>query len=402
MTTLDLSLNTSASTMSGGIAAVVGVGQRQLFTIGGTWAVGDKATIVFTQNVSGTQTQVGAGYITGIVPAYCFTFNDKLYLLAGSTVYFSSIAQPTVFNDLDAVNNGFVLLTNHYATPENLTAIASFQGRLVFFSRQGVQIWTTPAEPSAWQLNQVFEYIGTRSPLSVKTVGDFEVFFLDETGIRSLRVRDNTLNAFSEDLGSPIDELVQAKLVASSDAQKNAACAVVEPSSKRYWIFIKDTIYVFSNFLSSKITAWSKYLPTYSNGGVQTAFVPEKFVVFQGQVYCRADNSMFRYGGSDNNTYDNAVATAELPYLDAKTPSTRKLAKGLDVAMTGAWTLTAGMDPTSGLLDTIFSDSLPSFDKGHVPYSSQGTHFKLKAITTGATAAKISSLILKYDLGEEE
>jgi hypothetical protein len=167
-------------------------------------------------------------------------------------------------------------------------------------------------------------------------------------------------------------------------------------------LFLKDTIYVFSGFPSSKIAAWSKYLATYNNAGVQTAFVPEKFVVYQGQIYARAGDAMFRYGGTDNNTYDNAVATAELPWLDVKSPSTRKVAKGLDVAMTGAWTLSAGMDPESGTLDTVFSGTTQSFDKGKVPWSSQGTHFKLKAITTGSTAAKLSSLIFKYELGDEE
>jgi len=400
--TLNLPLRSSAVTMNGGIAAVAGIGQRELLTIGGTWAVGDKATLLFTQTISGAQTQVGAGRITGVTPTFCFTFNDKVYLLAGSTVYFSAVAEPTVFNDPDAVDNGYITLTNHYATPESLIAIASFQGRLVFFSRQGVQIWTTPADPASWQLNQVFEFIGTRSPLSVKTAGDFEVFFLDETGVRSLRVRDSTLNAFSEDLGNPIDDLVQAKLVASSEAQKDAACAIVEPSSKRYWLFLKDTIYVFSNFPSSKIAAWSKYLPTYALAGVQTTFTPEKFVVYQGQVYCRAGNSLYRYGGTDNNTYDNAVATVELPWLDAKTPATRKSSKGLNVVMSGAWTLQAGMDPVSGTLNDIFSGTLSSFDKGIVPYTDQGTHFKLKAVTTGSTAAKLASLIYKFELGEEE
>jgi hypothetical protein len=399
---LDLSLNTSATAMSGGRAAGTGVGSRTLLTIGGTWAIGDTISLVFTDSITGTQVQVGAGNITGITPTFCFTFNDKEYLLALATVFFSAIGAPTTFNAPDGVDNGYVVLTNHYATPESLVAIASFQGRSAFFSRQGVQIWTTPADPAAWQLNQVFEFIGTRSPLSVKAVGDFEIFFLDETGIRSLRVRDNTLNAFSEDLGSPIDAIVQAKLVASSDAQKDAACGIVEPSTKRYWLFLKDTIYVFSNFPSSKIAAWSKYLATYNVGGVQTAFVPEKFVVFQGQVYARAGNSIFRYGGTDNNTYDNAVATAELPWLDAKTPSTRKSAKGLDVAMTGAWTLSVGMDPETGTLDQVFSGTTQSFDKGRIPYSSQGSHFKLKAITTGSTAAKLSSLIFKYELGDEE
>ena len=480
---------------SGGVAAVTGVGQRSLFTVaGGPWLIGDRLTLLFTQVESGLQSQFGAGNVTGVQPTFCFTFNDKMYLLAGSTVYFSALGSPTVFNDPNATGGGYVILTNKFATPENLVAMASFQGRLVFLSRQTIQIWTAPADPAAWQLNQIFDSIGTRSPLSVKTKGDLEVFFLDETGIRSLRVRDNTLNAYPEDLGSPIDEIVQAKLAASSDAQKDAACGIFEPASKRYWLFLKDTIYVLSEFPTAKIEAWSKYLPTYDAGATltisggptgtitltapgsvvianavawtvnasgtatalatainlgtgthgytasavgavvtlvppstvhgvsntlivtlsgganivvtvaakQVAFTPTKFVTWKGQVYCRAGNSIFLYGGTDNATYDDCVATMETPWLDAKTPATRKLCKGLDVAMSGAWVLSAGMDPESGTLDQVFSGTTQSFDKGRIPYSSQGTHFKLKAVTAGSTAAKLSSLIFKYDLADEE
>ncbi len=402
MTTLDLPLNTSATPMQGGLAGTSGTGERYLFTIGGTWAVGDKVTILFTNNSVIGQTQVGAGNVTGTVPVFCFTFNNKVYLLVNSVVYFSEVGSPITFNTPDAVGAGYVTLTNHYATPESLVAIATFQGRLVFLSRQTSQIWTTPADPAAWQLNQIFDFIGTRSPLSVKSVGDLEVYFLDATGVRSLRVRDSTLNAYPEDVGSPIDDLVQAKIVASSDAQVVAACGIVEPASKRYWLFLKDTIYVLTNVPTGKILAWSKYTPSYNLNGVQTAFTPEKFVVYQGQVYARAGDNFFRYGGSDNATYDNCVATVELPWLDAKTPATRKVAKGIDISMSGAWVLSAGMDPTSGLLTTVFTGSSPSFDKGKIHYSDQGTHFKLKAVTSGSTAAKLASLIFKYELGDEE
>ncbi len=400
--TLSTKLIADSGSMAGGTAAVAGSGEQHDFTIGGTWAAGDTISLIFTDNYTGLQSLAGAGNITGQVPNFVFTFNDKLYVLAGEKVFFSAVEGPTDFNGLDSVGNGFVQLSNKFIIPENPTAVAAYQGRLVFFSRQGMQIWTTPADPSAWQLNQVLELIGTRSPFSVRSSGDLEVFFLDETGIRSLRAKETTLNAFPEDLGSPIDSLVQAKLVASSDAQKDAACGIVEPTSKRYWLFLKDTIYVFSTFPTSKIAAWSKYLATYSSGGVQTAFTPSRFVVFKGMVYARDTTALYLFGGTDNNTFDNAVATAELPWLDGKTPSTRKSSKGVDILIRNGWTLTAGMDPESGTLVQIFTGTTPSFDKGKIPYSDQGTHFKLKAVTTGSVAAILAALTFKYDLGDEE
>lgn len=399
--TVALSLVTSGVTMSGGATATAGTGERHDLTIGGTWVAGDTISVLLQDSITQTQVLAGAGNITGITPTFAFTFNDKMYLLAGDTVYFSTLGDPTNFNAVDGTGNGFVKMTDHFATPESLVSMASFQGRLVFISRQGLQIWECPADPAAWRLIQIFEFVGSRSRLSPKTAGDFEVFFLDETGVRSLRVRDSTLNAFSEDLGSPIDELVQATLIASSETQKDAACGIVEPSSKRYWVFLKDTLYVFSNFPNSKIAAWSKYSPTYSNGGTQTVFTPEKFVIFKGQVVCRAGDAVYRYGGTDNNTYDNCVASWETPYLDAKTPANIKASKGIDLIASGAWTIAAGMDPVSNILSTILSMTGSTYDQGIVPFSERGTHIKLSGQTTGSTVAKVGALTWLYEGGDE-
>lgn len=399
---LDTQLKTSAVPMSGGLAEVAGVGQLNIFTIGGTWAVGDTVSIIFTESLTGTQVQVGSGRVTGSLVTFCFTYGGKVYLLAGPLVHFSAIELPRVFNDPEAVGNGSVQMTNYYSAPENLVAIAPFQGQLAFFSRSTVQIWSTPADPAEWKQNQVLQNIGTFAPLSVQPLGDLDVFFLTDSGIRNLRAREASLNAFVADVGSPIDQVIQAALATCTATEKAAACGVVEPESGRYWLYLKGNIYVLSYFPASKIVAWSIYKPTYELAGVQTTFVPERFVVFNGQVYCRAGDNLFQYGGSTGQIYDNCVAIAEVPYLDLKKPSTRKMATGFDVAMSGAWTLKAGMDPRTGTLEDVYSASTHSFDAGHVPYSSQGTHVKVRAVSSGSAAAILSELIFKYQAGEEE
>jgi len=382
--------------MSGGAVVYAGIGEQHDFTITGPFVAGDTISVTFIDNLSGLLAQAGAGSVTGTMPTFVFTYGDKVYLLSGPTVYFSALTAPTVYNDPSAVGNGNVTMTNFFSTPEDLQAVTVFQGKLAFFTRSTTQIWSTPADPAAWQQQQVLQNIGTVAPLSVQSLGELDVFFLSDSGVRTLRARETSLNAFVTDVGSPIDSIVQGVLAGLTDAQKAVACGIVEPSSNRYWLFLKDTIYVLSYFPGSKIVAWSTYEATYNNGGVQTAFVPEKFVLFNGQVFCRAGDSLYRYGGTDGNTYDNCVATVELPWLDIKTPGTRKSAEAIDVAMTNSWAISAGMDPVSGILKQVFNGTMPSFDSGRIPYSSQGTHLKLKAVTTGATAAKLSSLLIKY------
>jgi hypothetical protein len=399
-------LVTSCVSLKNGAAEAAGVGKKYRLEVtndgSSNFIVGDHITLDFVHTITALVDEVGFGLVSNINPQYCFTYGDKVYVLSSSTVYFSSSGVPTEWNDPNSRSAGFVDMSNFFRSPETLKAIAPYQGRLAFFSRYTTQIWTVNADPALWVQNQVLQDIGTLAPLSVRALGELDVFFLSDTGIRSLRVRDNTLNAYVDDIGSPVDQIVQSVLLSISASTASAACGIVEPNSGRYWLFLNDTIYVFSNFLGSKIRAWARYNATYSNAGVQTAFVPQKFVVFNGQVYCRDAAALYIYGGSNNNTYDNVVCTVESPWLDLKSPGTMKSALGIDVALDGAWTISLGMDLASGLLQQAYVSSDDSFPTGIQPFSANGTHYKWKAITTGSTTAKLSELIFHYQADQEK
>src|SRR5207245_816069 len=140
--------------------------------------------------------------------------------------------------------------------------------------------------------------------LSVHQRGDVDGLFLDDTGFRSLRTREVTLNAYIDDVGSSIDAIVQTALI-TTDGQP--VCGIVEPTTKNYWCYLSGDIYVLSRHPAGKITAWSIYKAVGDDG---VAFTPEKFVVFNGQVYCRSvEGNLYKYGGDDNNTYDATVVT---------------------------------------------------------------------------------------------
>lgn len=398
-------LTTTVTKMDGGVATVAGVGLDWLFTVAGTWATGEKITLIFTDATTAVQTQVGAGDVTGLVPTFAYTYDDKVYVLAGRTAYFSAIGEPTVWNDLNGIGNGNVTMSNFYATPGDLVAIGHFQGKLAFLGRQTTQLFQVNANPDLWQKTQTFDNVGTFAADSVKSVGDMDLLFLSDTGIRSLRVKDVSANAYVDDVGTPIDAYIQTQMLALSDAAKAAACAIVEPTSNRYWLFLGDKIYVLSMFQSSKVQAWSIYNPTYANViNVQTAFTPTKFVTYNGQVFCRDADAIYAYGGADKNTYDNVVAAFELPWTEVKQPATRKQADGLDAIFTGAWTIEVGMDPQGGALTTVLDDASSDTIKTNqrIPYSDNGTHFKIHAETTGSTAALFSSLILHFQAGDEK
>jgi hypothetical protein len=480
--TTTFTLNTTAQALAGGVAATAGSGGQWTLTVGGVYLPGDQITMELTDAATGVQTQIGAGNVTDILPTFCFTFSNKEYVLAGATFYFSSVAQPTVFNDPTQAGNGFVTLSNYYATSENQAAIAPYQGRLIFASRRLVQIWQVDPDPANYALTQTLPNIGTVAPASVQPVGDMDVYMLADNGVRSVRVRDASNNALIADVGTPIDAILQPLLASLTDAQKAAACGIVDPGSNRYWCYIPNAdgsaglIYVFSYFPSSQIAAWGTYSPTYQaainapaanytagvvtytgltigsryawlpgahevsiTNGVQvltsegafvataptatvtgsgaavtftgalsltTAFVPSKFLIFNGQVWARGkaggNDILVQYGGSTNLVYDNCGVTAVLPYIDGGTPATDKVFKAIDCAFAGTWQVSASTDYTVKKYKLIYQNTAPSFLYKMIPWSATGTHYSLQLVEAGSTSALFSSALVHQKPGNEK
>jgi hypothetical protein len=217
------------------------------------------------------------------------------------------------------------------------------------------------------------------------------------------------------DVGSPVDSIITDSLLNFTDADK--ACSIMEPTNNRYWLYLNGTIYVLSYYPQLKVQAWSTYLPTYDVGGVQTTFVPEKFLIYKGQIYVLAtDGKIFLYGGPTNNQYDGCVCKVELPWLDNKKPYIKKIGERVNVAMGGMWEVQCGLDPraTDPMQIVVpFDNPIPgtpdekkdsTFDDGSYPFTSSGTHFKFFAQTSPQwkQEAKMSSLTLQYTEGENE
>lgn len=263
-----INLNNSATLLGGGSDAANGTGEDWKLTGSGTFTLKDTLTLELTDSLTGLQTQLGAGNITGIAATFCFTYNNKVYLLAGASAYFSAAGDATTFNDPNGPGNSFITMSNFYATQEPLTGIAPYQGKLIFTSRRYTQIWQTDPDPANYALTQVLPNIGTFAGATLQAIGDSDAIMLADNGFRSVRVRDASNNATVADIGTPIDAIVQPLLASLTDAQKAGACGIVEPSSNRYWGYIPlpdgsaGDVYVFSNFPNAGIAAWTTYTPT--------------------------------------------------------------------------------------------------------------------------------------------
>lgn len=398
-------LRPSCTTFANGVDPVAGTGKTIRLTITGNWVAGDRITLLLTDQTTGVSHTIGYGLVTGKVPTFGLTLDQKSYFVAGSSYFFSDFVVPTSFNEPTNPGSGSVDVANYYSTPEDLTALAQYQNGLAVFSTNFIQVWEIAAEPASYAKKQTLQNIGTRAPRSVQSLGYLDVIFLDDSGVRSIRARESNLDAESVDSGSPIDALIQAAIDAGSSVPD--ACAIIEPRSKMYWLYFGGTIYVFSQFRASKITAWSTFTPTYNVGGVQTPIVIEKFCIKDRQVFFRGqDRFLYSYGGANGATYDGVQVTAELPWLDDGSPTTNKMCLGLDASFEGNWKLEFGMDPEIGTLEEVWNwtsstdqNVASTYDKKTITLADrQGTHFKVKATSAASltSRAKLSALHLKY------
>lgn len=412
-------LISTVTSMTTGWNEVAGSGEQWSVVFDGTWRPCDQPQIILTTQ-DGLQTVIGFGDTNSFTPTFLLTFRDKVYAACDTFLAFSAIGEPTQFQDreviagedADAPGNGFIEPGNNFATPENIVALAQYQGKMAIINRNSTQIWAMEPDPANNQQQQILENVGTMAPLSVQSVGTLDVMMLADSGFRSLRARDSSNNAIVLDIGTPVDSPVQTLLATLSEAEKAAACSIVEPRTGRYWCFIpgasgaEGTIYVLSYFPTANIAAWTTYRPTYASSGVQTAFTPKKFVVKDGQVFARTANGLIAYGGSTGEVYDNCGVTVETPWMDAKTPATRKHAKALDAACQGSWVVSVGMDPLSSgpVLNTVYTrnnaTNASSFTLGHIPFRDQGTHFKIKMVENSSAYARFSATAFHYELAE--
>lgn len=415
--------STITATFSNATAATAGYGSwdRIIFSAGSVWTAGKTWTIAGTSSEGSFTFGIGFLGADHTVSNYlsALTFGKRVYLGQKSQFAYSSIVDPSLQNligfNQQSSGAGFQIVQSIQGQQDVVNGLGIFQGRLAVFGRYNIQLWNIGADPASFSLVQTLSNMGTASGFSVNgSLGDLDLLFLDDSGVRSLRTLVTTLNATIFDVGSAVDSLIQQALVS---ATRSAVWSAVEPLSKRYWLAIGQTIYVLSYFPQAKIQAWAQYECKDSNG---TAFTPQWFGIGAGQLFMRGGSAIYVYGdflGMNQNTYvyDSTQVTVTTPWLDHKQPKTRKSSVSIGAAFAGLWTLQAGMQPSTGTLRTVISqgsNSAPSetvdsaLDLAPFPFSDDGTHIQISATTTTpgtfANPVKFSLLEWIYNTAQSE
>lgn len=352
----------------------------------------DGSTNCFYDGAIVADWQATAGQtVSGKAAVSLLTVKSKVYATFSSTLAFSAINAPTDWGGGSGTGEGFITMANQAAGFEDLTALGRYQGYLAVFARRNTQIWYLDSDPLQNAQRQVIPGVGTFAPRSVVNFGDIDVIFLSDTGIRSLKARDASNQAGVSDIGTPIDTEIIAYMRDLTDAQKAAACAIMEPIDGRYLCALGSRVYSFSYFPASKISSWSRYDPGFSI---------EQWVSMDGAVYARSGDTVYTLGGASGQTYDDCQVEVELPYIDARQIATWKKFTGLDVVCSGEWRVYVNTDPNKpavwSLIATIKDSTIATLPKMDINFTGESPMVKLRFVNERAGPASISKIVVHY------
>lgn len=329
------------------------------------------------------------------------TVKEKVYAGAGSLLHMSAVQNPAHWapgGTGTTAGAGFKNISISNSSSYKITGLARYLEKLAVFTPDTVQTWFIDPNPDLVVQTQVLENTGTECPRSVTQFGDSDIFYLDSSGLRSLRARDSSNAAATTDVGVPIDDLLSAKLAVMSQRDKNNIHGLINPADKRFWLIMGTEIFVYSYYPSSKVNAWTRYeISTPEPDGSATLHSVSDALVFDGHVFLRAGNRVFCYGGWGRaQQYDATKAVAWLPMLDANLPTGDKDWTAVDVAATGEWDISVSYDPKyPEVMDPVATVACTTFSHDRVPMKNRSTHVGLRLVSRGGHV-KLSALVIHF------
>lgn len=389
----DGDVTTSTAAFSGGVAAVAAVAQLDTVTIsGGTFDALDLWKIT----LAGVDYQTtGRASATG---TSALVSKSRVYSLAGSLIRYCKINDATDWTDATLSSGaGFINVSNEVEGAEVLVGAAKYNDLIAIFARNSIITYSLMADAQESSIVQPIDNTGTIAPRSLVAYGANDVYYLDETGVRSLRTRDTYNAAYASDVGSAIDPFVQQLLDEVGADVASKACAVIEPRDGRYMLALGRYLLVLSNFPSSKITAWS-----YIDFGA----VISDLVRVGRNIYLRSGDTIYAYGGADGTVYPDAdefPILAEMPFISSKDPAGLKELQGFDMAGVNTWRVQLLPDPENA---EHFSDV--GFIKGTTYHKAankvpgETSHFSLRFTCSAAGYASLSSTAVHHSAGEKQ
>lgn len=401
---------TTSGAMAGGITAVSSQAEINTATLGGTYAKVNRFIITINgtdYSVTGEAANVGT---------FAYKYGEKMYSTGDFELWFSAINSPGnwYFPPQDYDINGNILpglpagsgnidMSIQNGPVEFLTGGAEFNGEMAVFSRRAIRLWDMDANPTLNKFNRTISNTGTIAPKSICPYGGLDLFYLDTVGIRSLQLRAITGQPMAADIGVAIDSNVRDFLKTLDDNQIATACSCIDPVDGRYLLALQNQIFVFSYFPGSKVSAWTVYDLTDEIGA--TGVITDMVVINQ-QLYIRAGDTIYLYGGTNGTTYPNAgeiIGTVQLPFLSGNTPGTMKDYLGYDMGGSGQWDVSMCVNPGNEK-EVVQIGRFTQSTYGNTDNTVQhpAAMVALNLVCNQAGPATISNMVILYNGGEEQ
>jgi hypothetical protein len=201
-----------------------------------------------------------------------------------------------------------------------------------------------------------------------------------------------------------VDDIIVAKLQSLTADERQRVTGLINPVDKRFWLIVKDEVFVFSFYQSAQVSAWTTYELASTVGGEKTSFAVQNAVVWGRRVYLRSGNLIYAYGGTATQlVYDETEADGWIPFLDAGRPTAIKSWTGLDAAVNGLWEIRAATQPTNlDASEVIARVYETTYNLHRVPYGHSSSHLGLRFKSRGDGPAVMSALIIHFEGAEDE
>jgi hypothetical protein len=326
----------------------------------------------------------GAAQVAGSQPLAAATLKGKVHVTDGSLLRFSALDSATDWDDA-LETAGFIDMSSEFSGADSLTALGVYQNNLAVFARRQTFVYFIDPDPAGNRQLQVLNNTGALSPMSVTSVGDLDVFYLSDTGVRSLRARDSSNSASVSDIGTPVDSLVVAAIKSLGDAASALCASIIEPIDGRYLLGMGDTVFAYSHFNSSKVSAWTTY-----------DFTVTDFATLANRLYARSGDIVYLLGGAANDEFaDDGYVI--LPFLDAKKPADRKTWTGIDATLEGEWQLYGCCSLRNNtVFELLAQTDVPTYDAGTIPANGEGTHYLVKMVKVSDGYARVGNLVMHF------
>jgi len=303
---------------------------------------------------------------------------SKVYSKDGDIVRFCEVNNPRKWNSIN--NAGFIATGNYTDTSTDVTAISQYRNSLIVMHNNRSLEWAVDPDPVLTS-HRATILEGSNEHRSLSNVSG-DLYFLSESGFRSIAVQNSVESLADMDVGSPIDKLI-VPLV------KAGAISLYNHKEGQYWCAIGNKVWVYSFSKTAKLSAWSYYEYDFT---IDDMVMHNNEVVFKSGVNIYVtDASVF----TDNGT--NYEVIAQFSDLDFKENTALKQIHSFDISQVGNCTaiFKVGIENQT---TTHQVDVQGDFrDKGMVALPLVATHVSPKFVNNDALNWELNLVNIAYD-----